>query len=186
MAPLTGFNFRVLLSAPAAEDRLFDTSGDALAAAGAAAASVAGAAGPRAIRAGFAEVSGLNSELEIEEYREGGRNIGPRRFPKWGRFPNLVLRRGMTSDTTLWDWWTDVLAHSFTLQSRGLPPDRRNGVILLDGSDHRAAAAWFFANALPERLVGPALNARGNEIAIETLELSHEGLLRLQNVPPGV
>ncbi|MBV8136018.1 MAG: phage tail protein, partial [Deltaproteobacteria bacterium] len=49
-------------------------------------------------------------------------------------------------------------------------------------------AGWFFTNALPERLVGPGLNARSNEIAIETLELSHEGLLRLPvaNLPQSV
>ena len=62
----------------------------------------------------------------------------------------------------------------------------RSGVILLDGFDHKAVAGWFFSNALPERLTGPVLNARGNEVAIETLELSHEGLLRLSSLPPGV
>ena len=140
------------------------------------------------IRAGFAEVNGLNSEIEVEEYREGGRNIGPRRFPRWGRYPNLVLRRGVTNDTALWDWWANVITRSYTLRRPGSarPVPRRNGVILLDGRDHKAVAAWFFSNALPERLVGPGLNARGNEIAIETLELSHEGLLRLNNLPPGV
>ena len=67
---------------------------------------------------------------------------------------------------------------------RAAPP-RRSGVILLEGVDHKATAGWFFANALPERLVGPGLSARANEIAIETLELSHEGLIRLStaNLP---
>jgi phage tail-like protein len=123
----------------------------------------------------------------MEDYREGGRNIGPRRFPRWGRYPNLVLRRGVTSDTALWDWWADVITHSYTIAlPTAKPLPRRNGVILLDGFDHKAVAAWFFSNALPERLAGPGLSARGNEIAIETLELSHEGLLRLNNLPPGV
>ncbi|MBX3306649.1 MAG: phage tail protein [Nitrospira sp.] len=183
-SPTTGFNFRVLFSAPLAESKALE-SGDALAAAGAQAALIVPTAAATGIQAGFAEVSGLNSEIEIEEYREGGRNIGPRRFPRWGRFPNIVLRRGVTKDTVLWDWWADVITHSFTLQTTR-PPLRRSGIILLDGLDHKTVAAWFFSNALPERLTGPGLNARANEIAIETLELSHEGLLRLQNVPPGV
>jgi phage tail-like protein len=186
MGPLAEFNFRVLFSAPAAENRVFETAGNALAAVGAAAGAVLGGAENGTIRAGFAEVSGLNSELEVEEYREGGRNIGPRRFPRWGRFSTLVLRRGITADSALWDWWGDVISRSYTLPSRGLPSPRRSGVILLDGPDHKAGAAWFFANALPERLAGPGLNARGNGIAIETLELSHEGLIRLRTVPPGV
>jgi phage tail-like protein len=182
-APSGNFNFRVLFSAAAAESTSLE-SGDALAAAGAQAAQIV-PVGPLApIQAGFAEVTGIDSEIEIEEYREGGRNIGPRRFPRWGRFPNLVLRRGITSNTALWDWWADVITHSYTLQTTRAPL-RRNGVILLDGFDHKPVAAWFFSNALPERLTGPGLYASRNEIAIETLELSHEGLLRLSAVPPG-
>jgi phage tail-like protein len=186
IAPVAGFNFRVLFSAPSQEQTGLD-SGDALAAAGAQANQIVPAAPSSAIKAGFSEVSGLNSEIEIEDYREGGRNIGPHRLPRWGRYQNLVLRRGITTDTALWDWWSDVITHSYTL-AQGAPqlPFRRSGLILLDGMDHRVVAAWFLSNALPERLVGPGLNARGNEIAIETLELSHEGLLRLKDLPPGV
>lgn len=173
MQPVPGFNFRVFFSAPAPESAALD-SGDAVAAA-------AGLAGPTIGSTGgigFAEVLGLNSELEVEEYREGGRNIGPRRFPKWGRYATLVFRRGVADNTFLWDWWADVISRSYTL-TRTLPTPRRNGVILLGGQDHRVRAGWFFANALPERLVGPSLHARQSEIAIETLEVAHEGLLRL-------
>jgi phage tail-like protein len=173
--PLPVFNFRVFFSPSAQETNAFD-SGDAAAAAVGLARSTVVA--PKVI--GFAEVSGINSELEIEEYREGGRNIGPRRFPKWGRFPNLVFRRGITDDTFLWEWWADVITHSYTLTlGSTLGSPRRNGVIILENNAHKAMAGWFFTNALPDRLVGPGLSARGNEIAIETLELSHEGLFRL-------
>jgi len=184
--PLTGFNFRIFFSAEIQEDPSLD-SGDALAAASAQAATVVPAAAAAGITAGFAEVHGLNAEIEVEDYREGGRNIGPRRFPRWGRYPNLVLRRGVTSNSALWAWWADVITHSYTLtKGSAARVPRRNGVIVLDGFDHKAVAAWFLSNALPERLVGPSLNARGSEIAIETLELSHEGLLRLGSVPPNV
>lgn len=173
MQPVPGFNFHVFFSQPAPESTALD-AGDALAAAG----GLAGAAVSAANGIGFAEVSGLDSEIEIEEYREGGRNIAPRRFPRWGRNPRLVFRRGVTGSTFLWDWWADVMSHSFTLAPTKAPP-RRNGVILVEGLNHVPVAGWFFANALPERLAGPGLNARGSEIAIETLELAHEGLLRL-------
>jgi len=179
-SPIAGFNFRVYFSALANEATALD-AGDAITGT----AGLVGAAVSSANGVGFAEVSGLNSELEVEEYREGGRNIGPRRFPKWGRFPNLVFRRGVTDSTFLWDWWIDVVSRSFTLAgAQGTP--RRNGVILLESLDHQSTAGWFFANALPERLVGPGLNARSNEIAIETLELSHEGLFRLPKPPASV
>ncbi len=182
MQPVAGFNFQVFFSPPAPESTAFD-SGDALVAAG----GLAGAAASPANAIGFAEVRGLDSEIEIEEYREGGRNIGPHHLPRWGRYPRLVLRRGVTDSTFLWDWWADVITHSYTLEVTKAPP-RRNGVILLQGRGRAAVAGWFFANALPERLIGPALDARGGEIAIETLELAHEGLFRLPaaNLPPAV
>jgi phage tail-like protein len=184
IGPVAVFNFRVLFSAAVQENTGLEF-GDAVAAAVGQAQLVVPAAAASGIRAGFAEVSGLNSELEMEEYREGGRNIGPRRFPKWGRYPNLIMRRGVTQDTALWDWWAQVITQSYTRQTTLAPP-RRSGVIILEGPDHTAIAGWFFSNALPERLVGPGLNARSNEIAIETLELSHEGLLRLNTLPQGV
>jgi phage tail-like protein len=182
MQPISGFNFRVYFSPPAPESTALD-SGDALTAAG----RLASGTVTTANAVGFAEVGGLDSELEIEEYREGGRNIGPHRFPRWGRYPRLVFRRGVTDSTFLWDWWADVITHSFTLAMTKAPP-RRNGVILVEGMNHAAVAGWFFANALPERLVGPGLHARSSEIAIETLELTHEGLLRLpaSNLPAAV
>jgi phage tail-like protein len=171
--PIPVFNYRVFFSQPAPETNAFD-AGDAVATAGTQAAQTMTT--PNSI--GFAEVSGIHSEMEMEEYREGGRNIGARRFPKWGRYPNLVFRRGVTNDPFLWDWWADVISHSYTLQN-GVATPRRNGIILLENNAHKATAGWFFTNGLPERLVGPGLNARANEIAIETLEISHEGLLRL-------
>lgn len=182
--PLTGFNFRVFFSDGVSDVRSLEST-DALKTAGSLAAALVPAAASGTIRAGFSEINGLNSEIEMEDYREGGRNLGPRRFPKWGRYATLVMRRGITSDTALWDWWADVVAHSYTLAT-GKPSPRKNGVIVLDRFDHKASAAWFFSNALPERLTGPTFNARGSEIAIETLEISHEGLLRLKSVPSGV
>ncbi len=173
MQPLLAFNFRVFFAPTAVESAALDT-GDA----SAAAAGLAGGLVSAANGIGFAEVNGLDSEMEHEEYREGGRNIGPRIFPRWGRYPRLVMRRGVTDSTFLWDWWADVISRSYTLSVTVAPP-RRNGVILLETVDHQAKAGWFFSNALPERLVGPSLGARSNEIAIEALEMTVETLLRL-------
>ena len=175
--PLTVFNFSVHFSALAPESSQLESGNVIVAAQGVVRSTVS-----LTPKIGFAEVRGINSELETEDYREGGRNIGPRRFPKWGRYPNLIFQRGVTNSADLWDWWSAVITRSFTLgRGASAPAPRRNGVILLEGRDHKTVAGWFFVNALPERLVGPGLNARGNEIAIETLELSHEGLLRLPN-----
>ena len=147
----------------------------------------------------FAEVSGLNAEMETEEYREGGRNTGPHKFIKWGKYPNLVCRRGVTPNTDLWDLYYQVLYGDQSVL-------RKNGIIVL--TDRSAAGAagsalsaipglaglgrlpiavWSFSNGLPEKLQGPSLNAKSNEIAIETLEIAHEGLMRLgPGMVPGI
>jgi phage tail-like protein len=147
----------------------------------------------------FSEVSGLNAEVETEEYREGGRNGGPHKFVKWGKYPNLVFKRGVTPNTDLWDWYYQALY--------GIgPTPRKNGIVLLTdrgggasalaggptplglpGLDKLPIAVWFFDNGLPEKLQGPALNAKSNEIAVETLEIAHEGLVRVgPGLVPGV
>jgi phage tail-like protein len=147
----------------------------------------------------FSEVSGLNAEIEMEEYREGGNNTGPHKFIKWGRYPNVVFKRGVTMNPDIWDWYYTVLYKSSN-------PVRKNGFILLTdrgagisslaggptplglpGLDKLPIAIWYFRNALPEKLQGPGLNAKSNEIAIETLELAHEGLYRIgPSMIPGI
>jgi phage tail-like protein len=147
----------------------------------------------------FAEVIGLNAEIETEEYREGGLNTGPHKFIKWGKYPNLVFKRGVTPNTDIWDWYYQALYGTQTLI-------RRNGFIVLTdrtasvaglpglpsipglgGINRFPIALWSFTNGVPEKLQGPGLNAKSNEIAIETLEIAHEGLTRLSAAMiPGV
>ncbi len=152
-----------------------------------------------ALTCAFAEVSGLNAEMETEEYREGGLNTGPLKFIKWGKYPNLVFKRGVTPNTDLWDWYYQVLYGDQSVL-------RKNGIIVLTdrsaagaassvmpaipgltGLGRQPIAAWSFINGLPEKLQGPGLNAKSNEIAIETLEIVHEGLIRLgPSMVPGI
>jgi phage tail-like protein len=147
----------------------------------------------------FAEVSGLNAEMETEEYREGGRNTGPHKFIKWGKYPNLVFKRGVTPNTDLWDWYYQVLyGNQAVLRKNGLivltdrsaagsPTGVLSAVPGLTGLGRLPIAVWSFVNGLPEKLQGPGLNAKSNEIAIETLEIAHEGLTRLgPAMVPGV
>jgi phage tail-like protein len=129
--------------------------------------------------ASFSDVSGLEAELEVEEYRQGGDNFAPLRFAKWGRYPAITFKRGVTHNSELWDWSNQVL-------QGGAPPVRKSGmIILLDRSaahpafERTPVAVWMFKNGLPTRLRGPELNAKSGEIAIESLEITHEGLMRL-------
>lgn len=141
------------------------------------------------ISIGFAEVTGLDTSMDIETLHEGGFNFSPRRFISRGRFPNIVCRRGMTASTDLANWHRQV-------QLDANSPERRNGFVVLHsnggpggtpvGGGAIPIAAWYFQRALPEKIDGPTLNAKVNEVAIERLELSHEGLVRLKNSELGI
>ncbi len=133
----------------------------------------------------FSEISGLESRIEVEDYQQGGDNYSPRRFFRNGSYPELVLKRGMTFDTSIADWYYQVKAGTRTrirkdgivlVMDRGGPDVTGLG---LPGLDRVPVGGWYFRRALPKRIVGPSLNAKGNEVAIETLELTHEGLDRL-------
>ena len=139
----------------------------------------------------FSEVSGLDAGMETEEYREGGFNTGPRVFPKWATTSKLVLKRGVTPDPSIWDWGYQVLYGTDRVI-------RKNGLIVLTdkglgiGSalgfdsgfglpvvDKLPVAAWYMRDGLPEKLEGPRLTGTGSEVAIESLEITHQGIVRV-------
>lgn len=120
------------------------------------------------ITAGFSECSGLDSEVNVIEYREGGDNR-VRKLVGLSKFGNLVLKRGVTESLELYQW------HLAILQGQN---DRRDGSIILLDDERKPVARWNFKNAFPCKYHGPRLNAKGNEVAIETLELACEYLER--------
>lgn len=179
MNPVPAFNFSVFLVPTTAGVPSAPNGGPGLVKAGVTATT----------RVRFSEVQGIDAGMEVEQYREGGRNTHALKFVRWGRFANLIFRRGITEKADLWEWYEQV-------QFSSLAPIRKNGFILLQaaagtstatfpGIGPQPVAGWFFSNALPERLIGPGLRAQGNEVAVESLELSHEGLMRLpaSNLP---
>ncbi len=120
----------------------------------------------------FSEASGLDAGIDPEEYREGGYNAGPRLFPKWGTYSKVVLKRGTTPDAALWDWYYQVLRGDQDVL-------RKNGLIVLTDRKVLPIAVWYLERGLPERVQGPSLAGTGNEIAVESLEIAHEGLVRV-------
>lgn len=141
-------------------------------------------AASQALFGAFSEASGLNAHIEVETYQEGGNNIAPLRFPKWGKYDSVVLKRGITPRTSLWDWHTQIT-------SGGDPILRKSGLIILfdkgngfDTADTAGLlriplAAWYIDNAFPEKITGPTLDAKSNTVAVEAVELVHEGLSRV-------
>ena len=117
--------------------------------------------------AGFSECSGLGAETDVIEYRDGSDKQGIRKLPGLQRYPSIVLKRGITGDKSFWQWWKSA---------RDGQVDRRNGSIVLLDADRTEVARWNFLNGWPRKWEGPALNAKGNLVAIETVEIVHEGL----------
>ncbi len=120
-------------------------------------------------RAGFSEASGLESETAVIEYRLGGEPRTVRKLPGLTKYGNLVLRRGVTKDAELWNWRKTVVDGKAV---------RRNGSVTLLDDDGTEVARWNFFNGWICKWEGPALNAKANEVAIETIEIAHEGLER--------
>ena len=120
-------------------------------------------------QAGFAEASGFDSSIDVHEYREGSDPTTVRKLPGMTRYSNIVLRVGLTADRELYDWLLDAAQGTVR---------RRNGSVIVLDSTGNEAVRWNFRNAWPARWNGPELSARGTDIAIETLELAHEGIER--------
>jgi phage tail-like protein len=124
--------------------------------------------------AAFSEVSGLDSENQPIEYREGADAINaPRKLPGIERYPNAMLKRGITGSLALWTWRQEVRDGGSTF-----PPARTVTIKLLNEKNDRdnPAMTWTLTNAWPAKLSGPSLNAKGNDFAVETLELVYERL----------
>lgn len=120
-------------------------------------------------RAAFQEVSGLDATIEVTEYREGGELTNVRKLPGLTTYSNVVLKRGVTDDRDLYDWHRAAVGGDVQRQT--------GSVVLLDRRGEEVAR-WNFREAWPTKWEGPALNATANEVAIETLELAHEGIER--------
>ena len=119
------------------------------------------------VKAGFSEVSGLTTDTNVIEYREGSDPIHVRKLPGLIRYTNIVLKRGITQDTSLWNWFKTVLNGNV---------QRANGSIVLLDSARNPVLRWNFVNGWPCKWEGPYLNGKTSEVAIETLEIAHEGL----------
>lgn len=117
--------------------------------------------------AGFAECSGLNIEVAVVEYRNGNEENAVRKLPGLRKYSNIVLKRGYTRDTSLWQWFKQVLDGK---------TERRSGSIILLDEARQPVLRWNFREAWPCKYEGPLFNAKANEVAIETLELAVEGV----------
>jgi phage tail-like protein len=122
-------------------------------------------------QASFTECSGLGSTTEIIETREGGDNTTVRKLPGKTSFSDITLKWGLTVSTELWEWRQQIVDGDVV---------RKNGsIVVFDLDNHTEVARWNFVSAWPTKWEGSAFSAKGNDIAIDTLILAHEGLARV-------
>lgn len=119
-------------------------------------------------RGAFSECSGLTAEGDAVDYREGT-DLEPsmRKLVGLRKYSNITLKRGYTDDRSLWDWFENI--------RNGLA-DRRNMTIVLTNEERMPVMRWHAENAWINKIEGPRFEASGNEVAIESVELVHEGL----------
>lgn len=117
--------------------------------------------------ADFAEVSGLEAETEVKVVREGGINEYEHHFVTIRKYPPLVLKRGYTNSTELWNWYETTITGKL---------QRKNGSIILLDASGQETCRWNFMESYPIKWIGPQLKANASEVAIESLEIVHRGL----------
>lgn len=118
---------------------------------------------------GFTEVSGLNVETQIIEYRDGmSPDYSTIKMPGMQKYGNITLKRGVIAgDNEMFAWWNTVQLNKI---------ERRDITISLLNEKHEPVVVWKVRNAFPVKVDGGSLKATGNEVSIETMEVAHEGI----------
>lgn len=119
---------------------------------------------------GFSEVSGFDLSIDVMEYREGDSVQTPMKMPGLRRYSNIVLKQGLADSMVLYDWITTGVDGAV---------ERKTITITLLDEEEAPAASWQVINAWPTRYTAPDFDANASEVAIETLEIAHEGMTRV-------
>ena len=121
------------------------------------------------VKASFTEVSGLTAEIEPIEYRDGFDKVTvPRKVPGRTKYGNVTLKRGVFHKHLEFQDWVDSQQYNSI--------DLKVVTISLRNEEGEALIQWTLSNAYPVKIEGPSLKSDGNEVAVETIELVHEGL----------
>lgn len=124
------------------------------------------------VQAGFSECSGFGSSIQVIEYRQGGDSTTVSKYRGLTSYVDLVLKWGVTDSRELYDWHLAAV--------NGSVQYKKNGSILMQDDRGQEKIRWNFYNAWPSKCDEPDFNAKGNDVAIETLTISYE---RLERVP---
>ena len=119
---------------------------------------------------GFSEVTGFDASVDVIEYREGDMVQAPLKIPGLKKYGNITLKQGLATSAVLYDW--------ITVGVNG-DVERKTITITLLDEEESPAASWQVINAWPTKYTAPDFNPTSSEIAIDTLEIAHEGMIRV-------
>jgi phage tail-like protein len=121
----------------------------------------------------FTECSGLSVDVEVEELKEGGQNQFVHKLPGRLKWPNIVLKRGITNSDQLFAWLAECSGEGF--EGLGNKLARKEGEVALMDSSGNRIRTWEFEGAFPVKWTGPTLAAGSRDAATEQLEIAHHG-----------
>ena len=119
---------------------------------------------------GFSEVSGFDANIDVIEYREGDMVQTPMKLPGLKKYGNITLKQGLTDSIVLYEW---------IITGVDGPVDRKTVTITALDEAGEPTASWQVINSWPMKYTAPDFNATSSEVAIEVLELAHEGMTRV-------
>lgn len=121
------------------------------------------------VQAGFSECSGFGSSVEVVEYREGGDPTTVRKLRGKVSYPDITLKWGITDSRELYDWHLAAVNGEV---------ERKNGSIVILDDKGQEKVRWNFFSAWPSKYDAPSLDAKGNDVAIDSLTVSCERVER--------
>ena len=119
---------------------------------------------------GFSEVTGFDASVDVMEYREGDMVQTPMKIPGLKKYGNITLKQGLADSMVLYEWIAEGVNGAV---------QRKSITITLLDEEETPAASWQVINAWPTKYTAPDFNATSSEVAIETLEIAHEGMTRV-------
>jgi phage tail-like protein len=128
-------------------------------------------------QAGFMDCSGFGANTDPIEYREGNENPGTdpktmRKLPGMTKYNNITLKWGLTDSKELYEWYRDVSKGKDLVKNKL----RKSGSIIVLDLEGQEKVRWNFKNAWPTKWDGSDFTSKGNDVAVETLEIAHEGI----------